>query len=172
MGAGQDLPRRRLRSGSAQALHPRHVPLPQRRRAARRPSGGLHRHRYRLPLQADARASTSCTRWAGTPSACPPSNTPSRQNIHPRITTEKNIDNFRRQIKSLGFSYDWDREINTTDPSYYNWTQWIFLQIYNTWFDPDFEWTDPSGRTRRGKGRPIAELPIPPGTTDPDAYRD
>ena len=43
---------------------------------------------------------------------------------------EHNINNFRRQIKSLGFSYDWDREINTTDPHYYKWTQWIFLKLY------------------------------------------
>jgi len=49
---------------------------------------------------------------------------------HPKITTEKNIETFRRQIKSFGFSYDWDREINTTDPKYYKWTQWIFQQIY------------------------------------------
>lgn len=49
---------------------------------------------------------------------------------HPRITTEKNINTFRRQIKAFGFSYDWDREINTTDPKYYKWTQWIFQQIY------------------------------------------
>ncbi|WP_274365535.1 leucine--tRNA ligase [Paenibacillus thermotolerans] len=49
---------------------------------------------------------------------------------HPRDITKKNIDNFRRQIKSLGFSYDWDREISTTDPDYYKWTQWIFLQLY------------------------------------------
>ena len=49
---------------------------------------------------------------------------------HPKITTEKNINIFRRQIKSFGFSYDWDREINTTDPKYYKWTQWIFLQMY------------------------------------------
>ena len=49
---------------------------------------------------------------------------------HPKITTEKNINTFRRQIKSFGFSYDWDREINTTDPKYYRWTQWIFLQLY------------------------------------------
>ncbi len=48
----------------------------------------------------------------------------------PKITTQKNIDNFRRQIKSLGFSYDWSREINTTDPKYYKWTQWIFLQLF------------------------------------------
>ncbi|MGV7117646.1 leucine--tRNA ligase [Paenibacillus kyungheensis] len=50
---------------------------------------------------------------------------------HPRDITFKNIDNFRRQIKSLGFSYDWDREISTTDPQYYKWTQWIFIQLYN-----------------------------------------
>jgi leucyl-tRNA synthetase len=49
----------------------------------------------------------------------------------PAEFTKKNIDNFRRQIKSLGFSYDWDREVNTTDPEYYKWTQWIFLQLYN-----------------------------------------
>lgn len=49
---------------------------------------------------------------------------------HPRDITVKNIDNFRRQIKSLGFSYDWDREFSTTDPDYYKWTQWIFLQLY------------------------------------------
>ncbi|MCB9802900.1 leucine--tRNA ligase [Candidatus Nomurabacteria bacterium] len=48
----------------------------------------------------------------------------------PKVTTEKNIDNFRRQIKSLGFSYDWSREINTTDPKYYQWTQWIFVQLF------------------------------------------
>ena len=50
--------------------------------------------------------------------------------VHPRITTEQNIANFKRQIKSLGFSYDWDREINTTEPEYFKWTQWIFLQLY------------------------------------------
>jgi len=49
---------------------------------------------------------------------------------HPKITTQRNIDTFRRQIKSFGFSYDWDREINTTDPKYYKWTQWIFQQLY------------------------------------------
>ncbi|OGV76198.1 MAG: leucine--tRNA ligase [Lentisphaerae bacterium RIFOXYB12_FULL_65_16] len=70
---------------------------------------------------------------------------------HPAITTRKNCDTFRRQIQSLGFSYDWDREVNTTDPDYYRWTQWIFVQLYNTWFDAE-----------RQRGRPIAELPIPP----------
>jgi leucyl-tRNA synthetase len=50
---------------------------------------------------------------------------------HPRIVTQDNVENFRRQIKSLGFSYDWQREVDTTDADYYRWTQWIFLQLYN-----------------------------------------
>jgi len=53
-----------------------------------------------------------------------------KTNTHPRETTEKNIAQFKRQLKRLGFSYDWQREINTTDPDYYKWTQWIFLQLY------------------------------------------
>lgn len=72
------------------------------------------------------------------------------KNVHPRITTRNNIDTFRRQIKSLGFSYDWDREVDTTDQNYFKWTQWIFLTIYDTWYDPVAK-----------KGRPISELPIP-----------
>lgn len=53
-----------------------------------------------------------------------------KNHIHPSVVTEKNIANFKRQLKSLGFSFDWSREINTTDPEYYKWTQWIFLQLY------------------------------------------
>lgn len=66
---------------------------------------------------------------------------------HPGITTNQNIDTFRRQIKALGFSYDWDREISTIDPGFYKWTQWIFLNIYNSWYD-----------NRKDCARPIAEL--------------
>jgi len=80
---------------------------------------------------------------------------------HPRVTTEKNIGTFKRQLKSLGFSYDWSRELATTDPEYVRWTQWIFLQLFDTWYDPDYPWTGPDGVQRVGKGRPIAELPIP-----------
>lgn len=69
---------------------------------------------------------------------------------HPAIITNKNCDNFRRQIKAIGLSYDWDREINTTDPNYFKWTQWIFKQLYNTWFDEEQQ-----------KGRAISELPVP-----------
>jgi len=53
-----------------------------------------------------------------------------RTGTHPRITTEKNIERFRKQLQMIGFSYDWEREINTTDPEYYKWTQWIFLKLY------------------------------------------
>jgi leucyl-tRNA synthetase len=59
-----------------------------------------------------------------------------KTNTHPRQTTERNIGNFRRQIQMLGLSYDWDREVDTTDPDYYRWTQWIFLQLFNSYFDP------------------------------------
>jgi leucyl-tRNA synthetase len=55
---------------------------------------------------------------------------------HPAITTRENVAKFKRQLKRIGFSYDWQREINTTDTRYYKWTQWIFLQIYNSWFNP------------------------------------
>ena len=73
-----------------------------------------------------------------------------KTNTPPRESTEKNIATFRRQLKSLGFSYDWDREVATTDVDYFHWTQWIFLVLFDTWFDADQQ-----------KGRPIAELPIP-----------
>ncbi len=53
-----------------------------------------------------------------------------KNHIHPKITTEKNINHFREQLKSIGFSFDWSREVNTTDPDYYKWTQWIFIQLY------------------------------------------
>uniref|UniRef100_UPI00056DAB75 class I tRNA ligase family protein n=1 Tax=Verrucomicrobium sp. BvORR106 TaxID=1403819 RepID=UPI00056DAB75 len=66
---------------------------------------------------------------------------------HPRTTTEKNVENFRNQLKRLGFAYDWDREVNTTDPGYFKWTQWIFTQLYNSYFDP-----------ATNKARPVQEL--------------
>ena len=84
---------------------------------------------------------------------------------HPAVTTAKNIETFKRQLKSLGFSYDWSREFATTDPEYYRWTQWIFLQLFDTWYDPGHVWTGPDGKSRTGKGRPIAELPIPADVT-------
>ena len=62
---------------------------------------------------------------------------------HPRNTTEANIATFKRQIQSLGFSYDWSRELATTDPNYFKWTQWIFLKLYNSWFNPKTNRAEP-----------------------------
>ena len=75
---------------------------------------------------------------------------------HPRVTTERNVARFTGQLKRLGFAYDWDREVNTTDPGYFKWTQWIFLQIYNSWCDP-----------ATGKAEPISSYTGP----DPDSVR-
>jgi leucyl-tRNA synthetase len=62
---------------------------------------------------------------------------------HPAVTTRENVAKFKSQLKRIGFSYDWQREINTTDPRYYKWTQWIFLQIYNSWFNPETKRAEP-----------------------------
>jgi len=62
---------------------------------------------------------------------------------HPAITTRENVAKFKSQLKRIGFSYDWQREINTTDPRYYKWTQWIFLKIYNSWFNPKTNKAEP-----------------------------
>ncbi len=67
--------------------------------------------------------------------------------LHPSVATAQNISRFKSQLKKIGFSYDWAREINTTDPGYYRWTQWIFLKLYNSWFDP-----------QKKTARPIEEL--------------
>ena len=66
---------------------------------------------------------------------------------HPEITTEKNIARYREQLDRIGFSYDWEREVRTCDPGYYKWTQWAFLQMFDSWYDPD-----------QDKARPISEL--------------
>ncbi|MCL5279580.1 MAG: leucine--tRNA ligase [Planctomycetes bacterium] len=78
----------------------------------------------------------------------------------PALTTAKNITNMRRQTKSLGFSYDWDREIATTDPEYYKWTQWIFLKFFNSYFDE-----------REQKAKPIEELPVPGGLSEKERHQ-
>jgi leucyl-tRNA synthetase len=75
----------------------------------------------------------------------------------PKDTTQKNIDNMRRQTKSLGFSYDWQREIATIDPKYYKWTQWIFLKLFNSYFDETQQ-----------KAKPIEQLPIPEDLNEQD----
>src|SRR6267378_5558806 len=67
---------------------------------------------------------------------------------HPAITTRENIAKFKTQLKRIGFSYDWSREINTADPKFYRWTQWIFLQIYNSWFNPETKKAEPISTSR------------------------
>ncbi|RAJ04179.1 leucyl-tRNA synthetase [Chitinophaga skermanii] len=62
---------------------------------------------------------------------------------HPAITTDKNIESFRSQLDNIGFCYDWSREIRTSDPSYYKWTQWIFLQLFNSWYNRAAEKAEP-----------------------------
>ena len=79
---------------------------------------------------------------------------------NPKDTTQKNIDNMRRQTKSLGFSYDWQREIATIDPKYYKWTQWIFLKLFNSYFDETEQ-----------KAKPIEQLSIPEGLNEQDRQR-
>ncbi len=82
--------------------------------------------------------------------------------VHPRETTRRNIATYKRQMQLIGLGYDWDRELATCDEDYYRWTQWIFLQIYNSWYDPEWRWTDSAGRQVVGAARPIETLPIPP----------
>ena len=76
---------------------------------------------------------------------------------HPRVTTEANVEKFKGQLNRIGFAYDWEREVNTTDPDYFKWTQWIFLKLYNSYFDEETQ-----------KARPIEELGDAP---DIDAKR-
>ena len=84
---------------------------------------------------------------------------------HPALTTRENVAKFKSQLKAIGFSYDWQREVNTTDPRYYKWTQWIFLQIYNSWFNPKTNKAEPIS-TYRGKDPDsvrlayVAEVPV------------
>lgn len=87
-----------------------------------------------------------------------------KHGIHPSVATDQNIANFKRQIRIIGLGYDWSREIRTSDPSYYKWTQWIFTVIYNSWFDDEQQ-----------KARSIDDLPIPSHLTteeEIEAYRD
>jgi len=62
---------------------------------------------------------------------------------HPAITTEQNIARYKEQLKNIGFSFDWDREVRTSDPGYYKWTQWIFMQLFNSWYNRDAEKAEP-----------------------------
>jgi leucyl-tRNA synthetase len=84
---------------------------------------------------------------------------------HPVVTTRENVAKFKLQLKRIGFSYDWQREINTTEPRYFKWTQWIFLQIYNSWFNPETNKAEPIS-TYRGENADsvrlayVADVPV------------
>jgi len=84
---------------------------------------------------------------------------------HPAITTRENIAKFKTQLKRIGFSYDWSREISTADSKFYRWTQWVFLQIYNSWFNPETKKAEPIS-TYRGDDPDsvrlayVAEVPV------------
>ncbi|RZK87198.1 MAG: leucine--tRNA ligase, partial [Pedobacter sp.] len=62
---------------------------------------------------------------------------------HPAVTTETNINTYRRQLDQIGFSFDWSREVRTSDPSYYKWTQWIFMQLFNSWYNLETDKAEP-----------------------------
>ena len=79
-------------------------------------------------------------------------------NIHPQVYTEENIAVITKQLKYLGMGYDWDRELATSRQDFFTWTQWIFLQLYDSWFDPEVEWTDVAGEKQKGKAKQIADL--------------
>ena len=78
-------------------------------------------------------------------------------NRSPQEISQESIQTFRRQLKSLGLAFDWEREIDTSDSAYYKWTQWIFIQLFEHWYDADFVRRDGG----KGQARPIADLPIP-----------
>jgi len=82
-----------------------------------------------------------------------------KKEINPKIGVEECVKRFRSQLKSLGLSYDWDREINTTDEKYYKWTQWMFLKVYNSYFDE-----------KEQKAKPVSELPVPEGLSEKEKY--
>jgi leucyl-tRNA synthetase len=63
--------------------------------------------------------------------------------IHPRVSTDENIKNFRNQLENIGFSFDWSREVRTSDPKYYKWTQWIFIQLFNSYYNRKTNKTEP-----------------------------
>src|SRR5688572_19934093 len=76
---------------------------------------------------------------------------------HPAVTTATNVAKFRQQLQRIGFAYDWQREVNTTEPGYYKWTQWIFLKLYNSWFNPKMKKAEPI-ETYQGEDRDAVRL--------------
>ncbi len=132
------------------------------------------------------KGSTCSTPWGGTRSACPPSSTPSRPARTRRSPRAKNIATFKRQLKSLGFSYDWSRELATTDERYVRWTQWIFLKLFHRGLayqaETPVNWCPAlgtvlaneeviDGKSERGS-HPVVRLPLRQWTLKITAYAD
>ena len=126
-------------------------PYPSGDGLARRTSRRLHGDRYPGALQTRRRVQHVLHPMGWDAFGLPAEQYAIKTGQHPRKTTEQNVATFKRQIKSLGFSYDWSRELDTTDPDYFRWTQWIFLKLYNSWFNPATE-----------KAEPMDTLPYPP----------
>ncbi len=88
-----------------------------------------------------------CIRWDMMHFGLPAEQYAIDHGIHPAVSTKQNISNFREQLDRIGFSFDWSRQVNTAEPIYYKWTQWIFLQLFNSWYDRS-----------ANQARPISEL--------------
>ena len=138
--------------GTQEALRARHVPVPQRRRPARRPSGRLHRDRHRLPVPRGCRARASCTRWASTPSACRPRSTRSRRAQHPRMHDreehrQRSAGSSRCSASATTGTASWPRPTSNTSAG----RSGSSCRSYDTWFDHEQQ-----------RGRPIASCRFPP----------
>ena len=79
---------------------------------------------------------------------------------HPAVTTEQNIKRYREQLDNMGFSFDWDREVRTSDPSFYRWTQWIFIQLYNSWYNPESDKAEPISTLLPQLEKPLEGIPF------------
>jgi len=90
--------------------------------------------------------------------------------VHPATSTEKNINTFRQQLDNIGFCYDWSREVRTSDPKYYKWTQWIFLQLFNSWYNRKTAKAEPIDtllailEKEGNKNHPIPDSQFPPNS--------
>jgi leucyl-tRNA synthetase len=84
-----------------------------------------------------------CTLWVTIAFGLPAEQYAIQTGQHPKITTEQNIARYREQLDKIGFSFDWDREVRTSNPEYYKWTQWIFIQIFNSWYNKSTNKAEP-----------------------------
>ena len=184
VAGARHLPRRN-RPAQAQVLRARHVSVPVRRRSPRRPPEGLHRHRH-LARYKRMRGFNVLHPMGWDAFGLPAEQYAIETGTHPRVTTRRNIETFKRQIDALGFSYDWSREIDTTDPGYFRWTQWIFCKLFERGLAYEAEvpvnWCPAlgtvlaneeviDGKSERG-GHPVVRLPMQQWMLRITAYAD